>query len=669
MKSQIALTISGIILIASPAFAQADNVGHEHHLHKHNDPHPRGVVESRFHTTREGLDLPLPMEEDAFVFGIFGDRTGGPADGVSVLADAVHDINLFEPDLVMTVGDLVNGYNATPQWMVQVREYKGIMDELLCPWFPVAGNHDVYWRGPNSPAGQHEQNYEMHFGPLWYAFEHKNSWFIALYSDEGNPDTGEKTFHKPEAQRMSDEQFEWLSSILEQASDADHVFLFLHHPRWRGGNYGDDWERVHQLLVDAGNVTAVFSGHIHRMTSAPRDGIEYITLATVGGGQAGHVPKAGWLHHYNLITVRKNQVAIAAIPVGKVLDPREITFDLSDETASLTRMSLALNKPIRFEDDNSVDQVVTVTLKNPTGRSVDVTVVPESKDSRWIFSPDHLHGTMAPNSEFVKEFSVLRGSDAIDSTFRPPKATISMDYLADGFRYPIPKQTQFLEIDIASMNLKPSVEDLVLQLDGKDDVLRVRSADISIPEDSPLTLEAWFQGDGFSGRTGLITKTENSEYGLFATDGKPTFSVHLAGKYVNASGRKGSLVPNRLYHIAGVFDGQEVRLYIDGKLISSTRGSGKRTKNDLDLMIGGDVNGDNMATSTFNGRVYQVRLSKSARYSGDAFSPNTDIAADSDAVFATNMDTRLGKWVINDASENDYGVLEGNAELVPVGME
>ena len=45
-----------------------------------------------------------------------------------------------------------------------------------------------------------------------------------------------------------------------------YVFVFLHHPRWLLDRYpGSDWERVHGALQDAGNVKAVFAGHIHRM--------------------------------------------------------------------------------------------------------------------------------------------------------------------------------------------------------------------------------------------------------------------------------------------------------------------------------------------------------------------------------------------------------------------
>ena len=193
-------------------------------------------------------------------------------------------IDLLDPDLVMTVGDLVNGYNDRAAWEKQAKEYKDTIGALRMPWFPVAGNHDIYFRGKDRPATEHENDFETTFGPLWYAFEHKRCWFVVLYSDEGDPKTTKRDFTDPACQRISDEQFAWLQSTLAKAKGARHVFVFLHHPRWIQNRYpGADWERVHQALAANGNVTAVFAGHLHRMRfDGIRDGIQYFCVASEG---------------------------------------------------------------------------------------------------------------------------------------------------------------------------------------------------------------------------------------------------------------------------------------------------------------------------------------------------------------------------------------------------
>jgi len=417
----------------------------ERHKVRHNPDHPtEAATDDRFHTDREGASLVLPTEQDAYSFVVYGDRTGGPKQGVDVLAQAVADTNLLEPDLVMTVGDLVEGYNTTPDWLKQKDQFKQIMDELICPWFPVAGNHDVYWRGPDKPEGEHDKNYEMHFGPLWYAFEHKGSFFIALYSDEGNPLTGEKNFNNPECQRMSDAQFDWLKKMLEKAKDAEHVFIFLHHPRWLGSvkrhvGYGNDWDKVHKELVKAGNVSAVFGGHIHHMRYDPADGIEYFSLATVGGQQQGHAPEAGWLHQFHVVTVRKGQVAFASIPVGGVDDPKLITGQVSEQGEVLGRaMPLKFAQPIKINDDGSVDSELKITLKNPATLAIQAELMPTSKDSRWIIGPDHQHVTVKAGEEVTLAFQVRRAAGKIDEDTRPIVVELSIDMLTEARRFAIP---------------------------------------------------------------------------------------------------------------------------------------------------------------------------------------------------------------------------------------
>src|SRR5262245_57503224 len=353
----------------------------------------------RLHTDRAGAQLlKLPKDDDAFGFVVFGDRTGGPPEGIAVLQQAVKDTNLLDPDLVMTVGDLVNGYNGQEQWQQQAAEYKAAMAGLRMPWFPVAGNHDIYWRGDGMPAGEHERDFETTFGPLWYAFAHKQCWFIVLYSDESDPKTGKKDFNDPGCQQISDAQFTWLAATLQRAKAARHVFVFLHHPRWITDRYpGADWERVHKLLVQAGNVHAVFAGHIHRMRfDGTRDGIQYFTVASVGAFLEMEAPPAGFLHEFHVVTVRPEGIQVAALPVGTVMDPKAITGEISEDTDLVNERLAATNvRGLVFGADGSLDGTLQMDFGNPARRPIELTVVPGG-DRSWAFAPDHTHAVVPP---------------------------------------------------------------------------------------------------------------------------------------------------------------------------------------------------------------------------------------------------------------------------------
>ena len=392
-------------------------------------------------TTRSSsLQLQPPVEEDGFVFVVYGDRTGGPAEGVIVLKQAVEDTNLLNPDLVMTVGDLIQGYNQTNEWMGQMRQFKQIMSELDSPWYPVAGNHDVYWRGADRPAEEHEGNYEEHFGPLWYDFPHKNAHFIVLYTDEGNPETGERNFGKAECQVMSSEQIEFLQSALGRASRADHVFVFLHHPRWLEGRYGQDWERVHRVLADAGNVKACFAGHIHHMRhDGTRDGIEYVTLATVGGGQSFHAPDAGWDHEYHVVTVRPDRFEMAAVPVGEVIDVRAITGEVSEDARKIAKHTPAMGTPIEVEPDGSASGPLAMSIMNPARRPITIAIKPESRDARWTFTPNERHVRVGPGETAVIRFDATRSAGVLDESFHAPVLQLKTTYIGPERGYEIPQ--------------------------------------------------------------------------------------------------------------------------------------------------------------------------------------------------------------------------------------
>lgn len=653
---------------------EAPYLQHDRHLHAVNPKHPTTQSTARFVTNRPGaLQLTLPEEKDAFSFVVYGDRTGGPALGVNVLADAVRDTNLLEPDLVFTVGDLVQGYNEAPEWRVQAREYKAIMDKLLCPWFPVAGNHDVYWRdkdrsGDKKPVGENEKEYETFFGPLWYAVKHKNCWFIALYSDEGNPETGEKNFSKPEANVMSEAQFSWLKETLAKAKGADHVFLFLHHPRWLGsfdhGGYGNSWDRVHKALVEAGNVTAVFGGHIHYMRYDPKDGIEYVTLATVGGGQDGASPQAGYLHQYHVVTVRKNQVAMTAYPVGSALNVRELTGDVVEENVKLAKVPITFNKAVGLKADGTVDELVKVKLRNPTSRAVEFTVMPESKDSRWVTSPDHQHKVVEPGSEMEVPFRVRRIGSPIDETLRLLEVVVDADYLAPSKRYAAPTRREVVPMDVSAV---PTSGNHALDIIKDETGVSIPANVLKLPG-KEFTLEAKFNARSFKERNGLMTRMQSSNYGIFVSGGRPSCNVWLGDSYLVASAPRGfKLDTNRWYDIAMVFDGTELRLYLDGKLIGKNRREGAEFKeNKLPLIIGGDVGGSGEAMDSLDGRIDVVRFSSTARYTGDGYRIQDKFKADSKTMLLLNMDHAFGHWIVDEATVGRFYEIPGGAKLSPV---
>ncbi len=663
--------LSFFLFVAAAAFAQeepVDNIGHARHKFKHGEALPtEPASEARFSTTRiSEIQRKLPKEEKSFTFVVFGDRTGGAVKDVSVLADAVRETNLLEPDLVFNVGDMVNGYNTTPLWLEQAKEYRGIMDELHCPWFPVTGNHDLYWRGADKPKTEHESDYEKHVAPLWYAFEHKNCWFIALCSDEGNPKTGEKDFSKPECQKMSDAQFSWLKSVLAKAKNADHVFVFLHQPRWaRVESYGDDWDKVHAELVKAGNVAAVFAGHIHRMRSDPKDGIEYLTLATTGGGQGFEVPRAGFLHHFDQVVVRKNRVAYSTIPVGSLIDPREITDSLQQEIVALKRQVPQFEKGLPLKPDGSCDSTDKITVMNTASFPAEWTLFLQSDDSRWDVSVTPKQAVIKPGETCEFEQRIRRSANSLDAALRPVYLKRQIVCLTPGSRIEIPEVVTEIPLDLSAFPAPdPKSQQKILHVGGNGAALKIPDGAFSLPN-GPMTVETWFRADKFDDRTGLATKTENSDYGIFVSNGVPHFSIFLGSNYVSATAKNVKLDTDRWYHVAGVYDGKEIRLYLDGKLMERKDGTGKRRTNRLPLYLGGDVDKDGGVTSCFVGDLDSFRLSKSARYDGESFQPQRDFVPDKETVLLFDMQRKVGVWVPNAVDPKNTATLVGGATVSP----
>ena len=86
-------------------------------------------------------NLKLNNAPDSFQFAIVSDRTGGHR--ARVFSQAVEQLNLMQPEFVVSVGDLIEGYTADKERIAnEWREFQGYVSRLQMPFFYVAGNHD-----------------------------------------------------------------------------------------------------------------------------------------------------------------------------------------------------------------------------------------------------------------------------------------------------------------------------------------------------------------------------------------------------------------------------------------------------------------------------------------------------------------------------------------------
>ncbi|CAM9935486.1 unnamed protein product, partial [Chrysoparadoxa australica] len=77
-----------------------------------------------------------------FQFVIVTDRTGGMRPGV--FEEGAEKVNLLQPEFVMSVGDLIQGYTEDEQEIHrQWEEFDAYVDNLDMPFFYVVGNHDI----------------------------------------------------------------------------------------------------------------------------------------------------------------------------------------------------------------------------------------------------------------------------------------------------------------------------------------------------------------------------------------------------------------------------------------------------------------------------------------------------------------------------------------------
>ena len=245
-------------------------------------------------------NLKLNTEADQFQFAVVSDRTGGHRE--KVFSKAVHQVNLLQPEFVMSVGDLIEGYSTkgdtlTDEW----NQFDGFVKKFEMPFFYVPGNHDL-----SNPVQL--EKWGERYGKRYYHFTYKNVLFLCL-SSENPPD---------HISAIDPEQQEWVKKTVAANDGVKWTFVFLHKPIWTARDLEKNgWAAVEAAL--AGKKYTVFCGHVHRYQKFVRNGNNYYQLATTGGGSRLRGPEYGEFDQCVWITMKKDAPLLANVMLDGIL--------------------------------------------------------------------------------------------------------------------------------------------------------------------------------------------------------------------------------------------------------------------------------------------------------------------------------------------------------------
>jgi len=255
-----------------------------------------------------------------FQFAVISDRTGGHRQGI--FSKAVQQINLLQPEFVMSVGDLIEGSQDQETNRKQWTELNGYLSQFQMPFFYVPGNHDA-----SNPASAKVWNEK--FGRRNFSFTYQNCLFIGLNTnDEDQDDPKEAASFKK--LRIGKSQLEQFSETLKQNPDPRWIFIFLHHPIWNSKDLEKtNWPAIEKLL--RGKKYNVFCGHVHSFRKYLRNNNSYYQLATTGGGSSLRGAEFGEFDQVTWITMKDNSPVISHISLQGIYK-EDLSPFVSDET-------------------------------------------------------------------------------------------------------------------------------------------------------------------------------------------------------------------------------------------------------------------------------------------------------------------------------------------------
>jgi hypothetical protein len=272
--------------------------------------------------------------DSAFTFAIITDLNGGERDRVFEVA--VAQLNLLNPEMVLSIGDLIDG--GTEDINQLEKEWKSFDDranKLNAPFFHIGGNHDLTNQVMRDVwAAKH--------GPRYYHFVYKNTLFLMIDSEDFSSDKMREVYEArayalgviardrseyPETKyyamperrtgAISIEQSTYFEQVIANNPNVRWTFLFMHKPSWQR----EDEKGLGRIEAALSNRNyTVFNGHLHVYDHVDRNGQDYITLGTTGGGQDPNNAMA--FDHITLVSLADQSPIIANLRLDGILNKK-----------------------------------------------------------------------------------------------------------------------------------------------------------------------------------------------------------------------------------------------------------------------------------------------------------------------------------------------------------
>jgi len=150
------------------------------------------------------------------------------------------------------------------------------------------------------------------------------------------------------------------------------------------------------------------------------------------------------------------------------------------------------------------------------------------------------------------------------------------------------------------------------------------------------------------------------------TGGVPYFGLDIGKTTAWVAGRDSPIPGGEWHHLAGEFDGDTVRLFVNGKQVATAEASGNQPRSGVDLHVGAQCDDHGQRSAYFRGCIDELRISRIARYGEGGFVPVRRHEPDADTVVLLHFDAAFGPFTPDHSGSVAHGCRRGGVSFVPV---